>query len=88
MSNKNKKVCTTLNYIEHLSAFASSVDISKGIMSSIIGLNISAIIAGIRKYKSIVRKRKNKHDEDISISLTNPYNECNYFCAIDLLKTS
>ena len=50
LGNKNKKVCTTLNYIEHfltlvfvvtvcisISAFASLVDIFKEIMSSTIG---------------------------------------------------
>ena len=55
LSNKNKKVWTTLNCIEHLlvlvfavtvcisiSAFASLVDISKRIMSSAIVLNICA----------------------------------------------
>ena len=49
LSNKNKKVCTTLNYTERflilvdavtvrisISAFASLVDISNGIMSSTI----------------------------------------------------
>ena len=61
MSNKNKKVCATLNYIEYfltlvstvticvsISVFASLIDISKGIMSSTIGLNIWAIIAKIK----------------------------------------
>ena len=70
-SNKNKKVCTTLNYIEHfltlvftvtvrisISTFASQVDISKGIITSTIGLNICAIIARIKKYKSIINKER------------------------------
>ena len=51
MSKKHKKVCTTLNYIEHfvilgstitgcvfISTFASLVGIPIGILSSIIGL--------------------------------------------------
>ena len=76
LSNKNKKVCTTLNYIEHFlilvfavtiyissSAFASLINISKEIMSVTIGLNICGIIARIRKYKSITKKKKKKHDE-------------------------
>ena len=58
MSNKKKKFSTTLNSNEYLltlvfavsvcsyiSAFASLVDISTGIMSSTIGLDIWAIIA-------------------------------------------
>ena len=45
-----------------ISAFAYLANISKGIMSFTIGLNICAIIASIKKYKSI-RKNKKKHDE-------------------------
>ena len=63
MSKKYKKVCTTLNYIEHflilastitgcvsISAFASLVGIPIGITSSTIGLNICAITARIKKH--------------------------------------
>ena len=66
----------TLNYSDHLfslvfavngcisiSAFASLVSISTGIMSSTIGLNICAIVARIKWYKSIIKKKKKKHDE-------------------------
>ena len=76
LSNKNKKGCTTLNYIKHflilvfavtiyisISDFASLVDISQGILSSTIGLNIYAIIARIKKYKLITKKNKKKHDK-------------------------
>ena len=45
-----------------ISAFAYLANISKGIMSFTIGLNICAIIASIKKHKSI-RKNKKKHDE-------------------------
>ena len=61
MSRKHNKVCTTLNYIEHflilasavtgfisISAFVSLVGIPVGIMSSVIGLKIFAIAAGIK----------------------------------------
>ena len=63
MSKKYKKVCTTLNYIEHflilastitgcvsISAFASLVGIPIGITSSTIGLIICAITARIKKH--------------------------------------
>ena len=63
MSRKHKKVCTTLNYIEHvftlaftitgcisISAFASLLDIPIGITSSAIGLKTYATAAGIKKY--------------------------------------
>ena len=62
MSKKHKKVCTTLNYIEHflilastitgcvsISAFASLVGIPIGITSSAIGLKICAITSGTEK---------------------------------------
>ena len=76
MSEKHKKVCTTLNYIEHffilastftgcvsISPFASLVGIPIGIMSSAIGLKVCAITAGIKKYKSIIQKKKTRLDK-------------------------
>ena len=78
MSKKYKKVCTTLNYVKHfliiastitgcisISAFASLIGIPIGITSSAIGLKICAITAGIKKYKSIIKKKKKKHDKII-----------------------
>ena len=71
MSGKHKKVCITLNYIEHflilgstitgcvsISAFASLIGIPIGIMSSAIGLKICAITARIKKYNSVIKKNK------------------------------
>ena len=62
MSKNHKKVCTTLNYIEHVlilastitgctstSAFAFLLGITIGITSSAIGLKICVIAAGIKK---------------------------------------
>ena len=70
-SKKNKKVCTTLNYIEHflilastvtvcisVSAFPSILGIFIGITISAIGLKVCIITAEIRKYKSIIRKKR------------------------------
>ena len=70
LSNKKKKVCTTLPYIEQfltlifvvivcisISTFATLINISKGIMSSTIGFNICAIIVRTKKCKSIIKKR-------------------------------
>ena len=75
MSKKHKKGCTTLNYIEHfliltstttrcisISPFSSLIVISIRIASSAIGLKICAIAAGIKKHKSIIKKKK-KHDK-------------------------
>ena len=80
MSRKHKKVCATLNYIEHflalastitgyisISAFASLIGIPVGITSSAIGSKICVIAAGIQKYKSIIKKKK-KHDKIIFLT--------------------
>ena len=74
LSKKHKKVCTTLNYIEHflilastitgcvsISAFASLIGIPIGITNIAIGLKICAITAAIKKYKPIIKKKKKKH---------------------------
>ena len=81
MSRKYKKVYTTLNYIEHflvlasavsgcisIFAFASLLGISIGIMRSAIGLKICAVTARVKKYKSIIKKKKTKHDEIIFLA--------------------
>ena len=64
-----KKVCTTLNFIEHflilasavtgcilISAFASFLGILIGITSCAIRLKTCTITVGIKKYKSIIKK--------------------------------
>ena len=81
MSKNSKKVCTTLNYLEHflilastitgcvsISAFASVVRIPIGITSSAIELKTCAITAGIKKYKLIIKKKKKKHDEKVLLA--------------------
>ena len=47
------------------SAFDSLVCVLVGIMSSSVGIKISAITARIKKYKSITKKEKKKHDKII-----------------------
>ena len=76
MSEKHKNKCKYLNYVENLlilvprtigcisiSVFASLVCAPVGITSSAAGLNICANIAGIKKYKSVIKKKKKKHDK-------------------------
>ena len=76
MSKKHKKICTAPNYIKHflilgstitactsIYALASSVGIPIGITSSAIGSKTCALTAGIKKYKSLIKKRKKKHDK-------------------------
>ena len=71
MSQKYRKSCKYINYVENLltlvltvtgcvsiSAFASLVCVPVGITSSAIVLNICAIIAGIKKHKSIIKKEE------------------------------
>ena len=76
MSKKDKKTCQYLNYVENwlilsstitacvlASAFTSLVCVLVGIMSSAVDITICAITAGIKKYKSIIKKKKKKHDK-------------------------
>ena len=76
MSEKYKSACKYLNYVEHLlslvstitscvsiSAFVSLVCVPVAITSSAVGIKICAITAGTRKYKSIIKKKKKKHDK-------------------------
>ena len=71
MSRKHKKVCITQRFLRasavtgciSISAFASLVGIAIGITSSPKGLKICSITTGIKKYNSIIRKKKKKHDK-------------------------
>ena len=76
MSKKYKKTCKYLNYVEHfliwastvtdsisVSGFASTLAISAGITNSVIGIKTCPITAVIKNYKSIKKKKKNKHDK-------------------------
>ena len=49
--------------------FASLIGIPVGFTSSAIGLQICAITAGIKKYKSIIKKKKEKHDQIVKSKL-------------------
>ena len=75
ISEKCKKTCKHLNYVEHfltlastftgcvsISACAPLVCIPVGVTSCAIKIKIYTITAGIKKYKSIIKKKK-KHDE-------------------------
>ena len=84
MSKKHRQFCTNLSYIEYfltltstitgcisISAFASLIGIPIGNISYARGLKISAIAAGIKKYKSIIEKRKKKHDKIVLLAKSN-----------------
>ena len=70
MGRVHKKVCATLNYIEHflilsftitgcisISVFASLLVIPAGIMSYVMGLKIYAVAAGIKSVSQQSRKK-------------------------------
>ena len=78
LSKKHKKVCTTLNYIEHflilastitgcvsISAFASLIN---GIYEFCSWIKICAATSEIKKYKSIIKKKKKKHDKIVLLA--------------------
>ena len=83
MSEKHKKTCKYLNYVEHLlilvstvtgcisiSAFASLVCVPVGITSSAVGLKLCAVTVRIKKYKSIIKKKNKKY---VKIALLGKY---------------
>ena len=72
-----------LNYVEHLFilsstvtgcvsiyAFASLVSVPVGIASSAIGIKICEITAGIKNYKSLIKKKKKKHHKIVLLGKT------------------
>ena len=77
------------------------VGIPIGITSSAIGLNICAVTAAIKKYKSMIKKKKKKHDKIvflaksklnsievlISKALINSFNSLDEFVLINVLKS-
>ena len=76
MSEKYKKTRKYLNYVEHffilvstvttcvsIAAFASLVRVPVGITSSAVGIKICAMTTGIKKYKSIIKKKKKENDK-------------------------
>ena len=76
MSERYKTTCKYLNYVENVLIFASTVTgcvsisafawlvcVPIGLTSSAVRLKICAITAGIKRYKSIIEKKKKKHDK-------------------------
>ena len=81
MSKKQEKVCTTLIYTEHFlvlactitgfvftATFASLIGIPLGVTNSAITLKICATTAGIKKYKSTIKKNKKKYDKIVLLA--------------------
>ena len=81
ISNKHKKVSATLNYIKNfliltfaitecISIFTvdSLLSLPIGITSFATGLKICAIAVGIKKYMSIIKKKKKEHDKMVLLA--------------------
>ena len=81
MSKKHEKVYVVLNYIENLLVlistvsgcvficnFAPLVGFPIGIPNSAIGLKTCVIPAEIKRYKSIIKKKKKKHEKILSLA--------------------
>ena len=76
MRKKHKKVCTDLNCFEHflilataitrcisISAFAFWIHVPIGITSFAVKLKVFEMAPGIKKYKSIIKKKEKNHDK-------------------------
>ena len=83
MSRKHKKFCTTLIYIEHflvlastftgcfsISAFVSLLCIPIENKNSALGLKICEKAAEIKKYKTVIKKKKKKYDKIVFLAKT------------------
>ena len=81
MNKKHKKGCRVLSFIDHLlivfstitgcvsiSIFAYLVGIPIGTASYAIGLTTCVITAGIKKCRSIIKKKKKKHDKIVLLA--------------------
>ena len=81
MSKSHKKVYRVLTFIEHLLilistvtgcvfiyVFTSLIGIPIVITSSATGLKNCVINAGIKNFKSIIKKKKKKHDRILSLA--------------------
>ena len=76
-------MCKALKYFRHflifisavsgfvsISAFSSLVGVPIGIKSSAVALKICAITTGIKKYYSIIKKKRKKQDKIVLLAKT------------------
>ena len=81
MSKKHKKVCRVLKYVNHslivistvtgcvsISALCSLVEIPIEIASFTIGLKMCVITAAFKKYKSIIKEKRKKHNKIVLLA--------------------
>ena len=71
MSKKPKKICTSLNYIEHFLILGFAITefllLLFQLVQELRGITSSTIVitATIKKYQSIIKKKKKKHDKTV-----------------------
>ena len=63
-------LASTITGCISISAFASLIGILTATKNSTVGLKICAIAAGIKKYKSVIKKKKKKHDKIVLLAKT------------------
>ena len=66
-------MASTITGCISISAFASLIGIPTGITSSAIELKICEIAAGIKKYKSTIKKKKKKYDKIVLLARSELY---------------
>ena len=80
INEKHKKTCRNLNCVEHLLILASTVTGFVSICSltslistavSVAKVKICVITSGIKKYESIIKKKKKKHDKIVLLGKDN-----------------
>ena len=62
-NKKHKKTFKYLSSTRHLLILTSTVGIPVGITSSAVWIKNCAVTAGTKKYKSIIKKKRKKHDK-------------------------
>ena len=70
--NRNELICRVSNYIDHSLTVISTITrcVSISAFASLVGIpvGICVIIAGIKKYKPINKKKKKKHDKIVLLA--------------------
>ena len=59
---------STITRCVSISSLSSLVGVPVGITSPVVRLQVCVIIAGIEKYKSIIKKKKSKHDKVVFLA--------------------
>ena len=66
-------LASTFTYFVSVSAFASAVGIPEGNTSSAVELKICVIMVSVKKDKSMIKKRRKKHNQIVFLARTTSY---------------